>query len=61
LPRNYFRPDDGSAADPADLAGFPKIDLVTVDGAFGGWAKAQETHFAGGGLFDQGALRRSLM
>jgi ABC-type sulfate transport system substrate-binding protein len=53
--------DDGSAADPADLARFPKIDLVTVDGAFGGWAKAQQTHFADSGLFDQGALRRSLM
>ena len=34
------------SADPADLARFPKIRLVTVDQAFGGWAKAQADHFA---------------
>jgi sulfate transport system substrate-binding protein len=32
---------------------FPEIKLVTIDGAFGGWAKAQPLHFAEGGLFDQ--------
>ena len=32
---------------------FPEIKLVTVDGAFGGWAKAQPLHFGEGGLFDQ--------
>ena len=53
IAKNYLRPQDASAADPADLARFPKIDLVTIDGAFGGWAKAQQTHFADGGLFDQ--------
>ena len=53
IAKNYLRPQDASAADPADLARFPKIDLVTIDGAFGGWAKAQHTHFADGGLFDQ--------
>jgi hypothetical protein len=26
---------------------------VTIDDAFGGWAKAQKTHFADGGIFDQ--------
>ena len=36
-----------------DLARFPKIDLITVDGGFGGWKKAQATHFADGGVFDQ--------
>jgi ABC-type sulfate transport system substrate-binding protein len=35
------------------LERFPKIELVTIDAAFGGWAKAQATHFAEGGLFDQ--------
>ena len=29
------------------------LPLVTVDGAFGGWAKAQKTHFDDGGTFDQ--------
>jgi sulfate transport system substrate-binding protein len=32
---------------------FPKIDLLTIDDDFGGWAKAQKTHFADGGVFDQ--------
>ncbi|WP_371820251.1 sulfate ABC transporter substrate-binding protein [Verticiella alkaliphila] len=49
---NYYRPtDEGVAAKYADQ--FPKVDLVTIDGAFGGWRKAQETHFADGGTFDQ--------
>jgi len=32
---------------------FPKINLVTIDDTFGGWQKAQKTHFADGGIFDQ--------
>ena len=33
---------------------FPKIELVTIDDPiFGGWAKAQPTHFGDGGIFDQ--------
>jgi len=32
---------------------FPTIPLATIDGDFGGWAKAQATHFADGGVFDQ--------
>jgi sulfate/thiosulfate-binding protein len=32
---------------------FPELKTVTVDGAFGGWAKAHATHFADGGIFDQ--------
>ncbi|WP_416386342.1 hypothetical protein [Blautia glucerasea] len=28
------------------------VNLVTIDD-FGGWTKAQETHFADGGVFDQ--------
>jgi sulfate/thiosulfate transport system substrate-binding protein len=32
---------------------FPSIPLATIDGDFGGWAKAQTTHFADGGIFDQ--------
>ena len=35
------------------MAQFPKIALFTVDETFGGWAKAQKTHFADGGVFDQ--------
>ncbi|UCE58217.1 MAG: sulfate ABC transporter substrate-binding protein [Phycisphaerales bacterium] len=32
---------------------FPEIDLLTIDGVFGGWQQAQQAHFADGGTFDQ--------
>jgi sulfate transport system substrate-binding protein len=32
---------------------FPKVNLFTIDEVFGGWQKAQHTHFADGGVFDQ--------
>ena len=31
-------------------AQFPKIELFTIDEVFGGWTKAQKTHFADGGV-----------
>ena len=50
--KHFYRPSD-----PAELARhanqFPEIRLITIDGAFGGWQKAQATHFADGGVFDQ--------
>jgi sulfate/thiosulfate transport system substrate-binding protein len=50
--KHYYRPIDKAVA--AKYAGqFPKLKLVTIDGSFGGWAKAQKTHFADGGIFDQ--------
>ena len=49
--RNYFRPrHEAVAARYAER--FPKLDMVTIDD-FGGWAKAQKTHFGNGGIFDQ--------
>ena len=30
-----------------------KVSLFTIDEVFGGWTKAQKTHFADGGVFDQ--------
>jgi sulfate/thiosulfate-binding protein len=53
IAKNFYRPSKPEAADPADLARFPKIRLVTVEQAFGGWTKAQAEHFADGGTFDQ--------
>ncbi len=50
---NHYRPSDPTAADPADLAKLPKVELVNIDDAFGGWKKAQATHFADGAVFDQ--------
>ena len=49
---NYYRPSNEDIlkeyADVFDL----DVNLVTIDD-FGGWDKAQETHFADGGVFDQ--------
>jgi sulfate/thiosulfate transport system substrate-binding protein len=53
IARNYFRPSNPESVPKADLARFPKIDLITVDNAFGGWKKAQAKYFADGGVFDQ--------
>jgi len=50
--QNYYRPRDKEVAEKYK-ATFPEVKLVTVDGEFGGWAKAQVTHFADGGTFDQ--------
>ncbi len=53
IAKNHYRPRLPEAAAPADVAKFPKLELVTIDAAFGGWSKAQATHFADGGTFDQ--------
>jgi sulfate/thiosulfate-binding protein len=54
IAHNYYRPSKPELADAKDLARFPKVKLVTIDDPlFGGWAKAQPTHFADGGIFDQ--------
>jgi ABC-type sulfate transport system substrate-binding protein len=29
------------------------VKLFTIDEVFGGWQRAQKTHFADGGVFDQ--------
>nr|WP_233253403.1 sulfate ABC transporter substrate-binding protein [Paracoccus binzhouensis] len=50
--KHYYRAWDTSAADPEDVARFPKLDLVGIE-HFGGWKKAQPEHFGDGGTFDQ--------
>ena len=50
--RNFYRPIDPTVA--AKYAkNFPPVKLFTIDEVFGGWTKAQKTHFADGGVFDQ--------
>lgn len=51
--QHFYRPVYPEYADAADLARFPNIKLITVDDEFGGWQKAQATHFNDGGVFDQ--------
>jgi len=50
--KNFYRPRLESVAKKYEKQ-FPKINLITVDEAFGGWQKAQKTHFADGGIFNQ--------
>jgi sulfate/thiosulfate-binding protein len=50
--RHYYRPQ--LAAVLAKYAKtFPKVTLFTIDEVFGGWTKAQKTHFDDGGIFDR--------
>lgn len=50
--KHFYRPRNAEVA--AKFAStFPKIQLFTIDEAFGGWANAQKTHFDDGGVFDQ--------
>jgi len=50
--RNFYRPRNPTIATKYE-ATLPKIELFTIDEVFGGWQKAQKTHFADGGVFDQ--------
>ncbi len=50
--KNYYRPVNEKLAKKY-ASQYPKLKLFTVEEAAGGWAKAQKTHFADGGLFDQ--------
>nr|CUV60852.1 sulfate transporter subunit; periplasmic-binding component of ABC superfamily [Ralstonia solanacearum] len=50
--KHFYRPTDPAVARRHESE-FPKVKLVTIDDTFGGWQKAQKTHFADGGQFDQ--------
>lgn len=50
--QNYYRPTNEKVAKKY-AAQFPKVKLLTIDEIAGGWTKAQRTHFADGGVFDQ--------
>ena len=50
--KRHYRPRDKNVA--ARFANsFARVKLFTIDEVFGGWQKAQKTHFADGGVFDQ--------
>ena len=50
--KHYYRPRDAGVAAKYQ-AQFARVELFTVDEAFGGWQAAQNAHFADGGSFDQ--------
>jgi sulfate/thiosulfate-binding protein len=50
--RHFYRPtNEKVGAKYAEQ--FPKLNLFTIDDAFGGWTTASKTHFQDGGTFDQ--------
>jgi sulfate/thiosulfate-binding protein len=50
--KHFYRPiSEKAAAKHADK--LPKIELFTIDEAFGGWTQAKKVHFSEGGTFDQ--------
>lgn len=48
--KHFYRPVSAAAQQKHP---FPKLELVTIDSAFGGWSSAQKTFFSDGGIFDQ--------
>jgi sulfate transport system substrate-binding protein len=50
--RHYYRPTLEAVRQKYD-AQFGKLDLFSIDEVFGGWQKAQKTHFNEGGVFDE--------
>jgi sulfate/thiosulfate transport system substrate-binding protein len=50
--KHYYRPIDAEVV-AKHASRFPKVNLFTIEQQFGGWQKAQKTHFADGGVFDQ--------
>jgi len=50
--RNFYRPRLDAVATKSAKQ-FPKLSLFTVDDLFGGWQKAQATHFVDNAMFDQ--------
>jgi sulfate/thiosulfate transport system substrate-binding protein len=51
--KHFYRPSNPDLVDAKELERFPKLTLFKLDELFGSWKKAQETHFADGGVFDQ--------
>ncbi|TYT26936.1 sulfate ABC transporter substrate-binding protein [Luteimonas viscosa] len=51
--KHHCRPSRPASVPATGIAHFRQIPMVTIDGAFGGWARAQELHFADGGFFDR--------
>jgi sulfate/thiosulfate transport system substrate-binding protein len=56
--KNFYRPAVSEKARARYARQFPKLNLFTIDEAFGGWSKADKEHFADGASFDQIAARK---
>ena len=52
IAKNFYRPRNAAVLKKHESQ-YAKVDLFTIDDVFGGWTKAQKTHFSDGGIFDQ--------
>ena len=52
IAKNFYRPRNAAILKKYESQ-YAKVDLFTIDTVFGGWTKAQKTHFSDGGIFDQ--------
>ena len=52
IAKNFYRPRNAAVLKKYESQ-YAKVDLFTIDTVFGGWTKAQKTHFSDGGVFDQ--------
>ena len=50
--KHFYRPRSAKAQ-ARYARQFPRLNLFTIDEAFGGWDRAAKVHFADGGTFDQ--------
>ena len=55
--KNFYRPVSPKAQ-AKYLKQLPKLNLFTIEQAFGGWAQADKAHFADGASFDQIYLKQ---
>jgi sulfate/thiosulfate transport system substrate-binding protein len=51
--KHFYRPAASARAQAKYAKQFPRLNLVTIDQAFGGWEQATRQHFADGASFDQ--------
>jgi len=56
--KNFYRPAVSRKAQAKYAHQFARLDLFTIEQAFGGWGKADSAHFADGGSFDQVFARK---
>ncbi len=55
--KNFYRPIS-EKFQAKYVKQLPKVNLFTIEQAFGGWTKADKDHFADGGSFDQIYLKK---
>jgi sulfate/thiosulfate-binding protein len=53
IAKHFYRPANPEGTAQEDRDRLAPVELVTIDGVFGGWGETQKKHFGDGGVFDQ--------